>query len=422
MKTLVLSTFGIFCLTQVVHAQGAFINEFSNGASGSKEFIELVVDGGGLCSVDMRGFIFDDNNGDFGAGTGMGIAQGHIRFSSTGPWGAIPTGSIIVIYNAADPNPLMPADDPFDSNSDYVYIIPSNHADLEYCSSVPQASVSTAYTPCTYSNPANWTGIGFANGGDAAQTRDVSGAYFHGVSYGGSLNGGPEGLQVSTAGGTGKFFYFNGSNYRNVANWSVGTVGGSPAETPGAANNATNLSFITNLVCSILPVKFESITCSDQTDHVQVAWTTLSETNCDRYIIERCGLDFSFQAIGTMKGKGYSSERNNYLFRDEDPLDDISFYRLKQIDGNGNSTYSSVQKVERSVSAKPTVQYINGSLHISDCDEDASIHVYDTQGRCLYQGTLTEGVAQTGILQSGIYIVHVHCAYKDHALTFGLID
>ncbi|MEM7039935.1 MAG: hypothetical protein AAF570_23380, partial [Bacteroidota bacterium] len=61
-----------FSSGQMLKGQGAIVYEFSNGTTGSQEYIELVVigpDGNENCGpVDLRGFIVDDNNGDFSCG------------------------------------------------------------------------------------------------------------------------------------------------------------------------------------------------------------------------------------------------------------------------------------------------------------------------------------------------------------------
>ena len=76
----------------------------SNGDSAGREYIELVAIGPpgfeGCGPVDLLGFILDDNNGDFSGGAvpNAGIAFGHIRFSPSGPWSAVPAGAILLIY------------------------------------------------------------------------------------------------------------------------------------------------------------------------------------------------------------------------------------------------------------------------------------------------------------------------------------
>ena len=90
--------------------QSLIINEVSQGPSGSKEYVELLVIPTSTTQncetcMDLRGWIIDDNNGYFSNGPdpGEGIASGAVRFSSSNPfWSCIPIGTIIVIYNSGD--------------------------------------------------------------------------------------------------------------------------------------------------------------------------------------------------------------------------------------------------------------------------------------------------------------------------------
>src|SRR5437868_3595569 len=79
------------------------INEVSQGASGSKEYVELVVVGTPTCTTipcfDLRGYIIDDNNGTFASGAGTGIANGCVKLSNDALWSCVPAGTIILIYN-----------------------------------------------------------------------------------------------------------------------------------------------------------------------------------------------------------------------------------------------------------------------------------------------------------------------------------
>jgi len=103
-----------------------------------------------LAEVNIEGWILDDNNGDFSPINhfkGSGMATGHMRFKNQLPWTDLPVGAIIVIYNAADRDINIPPDDPFDwVNNDCIYILPSNHASLEYCTTLPTAINCTTRT------------------------------------------------------------------------------------------------------------------------------------------------------------------------------------------------------------------------------------------------------------------------------------
>lgn len=71
-------------------AQSVIINEFSQGNGGNKEWIEALVVAG---PVDMRGWGFTD---------GTNALATAAQLSNDTLWSAVPTGTLIVIYNGAD--------------------------------------------------------------------------------------------------------------------------------------------------------------------------------------------------------------------------------------------------------------------------------------------------------------------------------
>lgn len=272
--------------------KGLIINEFSQGVNNAS-YLELVVIGAPATTVDLRGWIIDDNSGIFsgGYGTQLGIADGHIKFSNSCTWEKVPVGSIIVIY-AIDQTGQLPvknttitnlglADDPTDANLDYVYVVGVNLYNTNKCSTaaannyfssdctLPNNTSYDTYTPATYQNPDMAT-VQFRNAGDAVQIRDATGTYYMGLSYG-SKGTSPASTcgtcQINAANhpdyatygsnalyfpGTSNVTYAfqntNSNDYRNVTNWKK-TTAASPnvLETPGLANNAANQAWINSL-------------------------------------------------------------------------------------------------------------------------------------------------------------------------------
>ena len=121
----------LFCIETKAQFQGLIVNEFSQGGSGFKEYIELLVAGTRTCTdstADLRGWIFDDQNGWYGSSNG---SKGHYRFKYDANWKNVPFGSIILIYNAADKNSSITlVNDPTDINDDYTYIVPNTSSYL----------------------------------------------------------------------------------------------------------------------------------------------------------------------------------------------------------------------------------------------------------------------------------------------------
>lgn len=228
------------------------VNEVSNGLSTGKEFIELVVvrKKNDCRPVDLRGYIIDDNNGDFSVdvqGGASGITPGHFRFSSSTAWQSVPVGSIILIYNGDDKNPaIQVADDPTDADNDDVYVLPSS-SDLIVGNSKNPSSNNNSYDP-KEPEIASWLSLSMYDKGDAIQVRTPEGKFMHGISFGSNLriNGGPDDLHLSTLSGKGKGYGFTSGGIRNSSNYfSYETSEGK--ETPGLPNNNANASFISSL-------------------------------------------------------------------------------------------------------------------------------------------------------------------------------
>lgn len=239
--------FALLCLVPALalaQPSGIIVNEFSNGNQGSREYIELLVVGQPCSVLDLRNWIVDDNNGDFGSGGGNGIAPGHLRFANVNAWSAIPVGSLILLYNPNDPNQSISLpDDPTDSNSDQVYVLPIDHTSLEACTDAPTNSDPSYNCTLGYAT-ASWNVLGLRNAGDAVQTRQPNGNYFHGVAYG-NLNGGPDNLHFAGSGGQ-MYFYFEAVDYTDIANFGSADVS-TGGETPGAPNTNANANYISNL-------------------------------------------------------------------------------------------------------------------------------------------------------------------------------
>jgi gliding motility-associated-like protein len=229
-------------LSSEVHAQ-LVVNEFSQGASGNKEYIELVVNGQVTCNnscADIRGWMFDDNNGWYG---GTAISPGCYRFKNDANWSCVPFGAIIVIYNSGDPNANLPADDPTDANNDNVYILPITSTYLEMNNTIPNSGSQT-YPSTGFTAATTWTNLAFNNSNDAVQIIDPANltSAYHAVSYGSGVVA-PVHINGS---GSQKVYYLTNSQYNVSAAWAAGNV---PAnETPGAANSVANATWINGLL------------------------------------------------------------------------------------------------------------------------------------------------------------------------------
>ncbi len=236
-----------------VQAGGLIVNEASNGPSGAKEFYEFVVVGSAgdpTGSVNLDGWILDDNNGEWeGSTSGVGISPGYARFDASSSFvcsalAAMPPGSIIVVYNDGDPNPNLPPDDATDANGDGVYVFQARGACIKTCSGPPD-STDPSYSSCVTAATPSYTPIALRNSGDVAQSRDAGGTLFHGFTYGDITTPYPSGsFSISSSSGSESTFVFSCGDWYSSGNFSRLSA---KLETPGAANDAANQIFLENV-------------------------------------------------------------------------------------------------------------------------------------------------------------------------------
>lgn len=298
---------------------GLIINEVSQGTTGSQEYVELVVvanPNNPTAGVDLTGWIIDDNNQ---AAAGVGTAQGYLAFGAC--YNNVPPGSIIVIYNANDPNPSVPANDPLDANNNGVYIIPHNDATcMAGCNSNP-STTSSSYCPCENGlgpPPDGWQ-IGYRNAGDRVNLLDPGENFVHNFTYG-DVNDAAEDFHFDGNGGGQVYFFDNSTSddWQDFSNWTEISVSGN--QTPGAPNNTDNADFINNIATS----------------------TTAMATLCDSEIPQFCASDGGdlvappsyINPVSICAGIDVAAFTNNFSASDEfDPGTGYTFtYILTQTD------------------------------------------------------------------------------------------
>ena len=93
-----------------------------------------------------------------------------------------------------------------------------------------------------------------------------------------------------------------------------------------------------------LPVKWGSFTASKQGNAALLKWTTVSESNADKFVVERSTDGRTYTAIGEVKAAN-SSNGSSYSLTDNKPFNGNNNYRIKQVDKDGKSDYSDIRSL-----------------------------------------------------------------------------
>ena len=175
-----------------------------------------------------------------------------------------------------------------------------------------------------------------------------------------------------------------------------------------------------------LPIELLSFNVEKEGAKALIKWTTGSELNNDYFVIERSKNGRDFEQVTTVSAAGNSNQAINYHTYDYKPLEGLSYYRLKQVDFNGEYTYSEmipldniiVKGKEKKMSVFPnplTQSELNIHLAGFGNNEQVEVLFMDSYGRIVYSRKVNTMYRDqvyikldlTGKLDKGIYLLNV---------------
>lgn len=96
---------------------------------------------------------------------------------------------------------------------------------------------------------------------------------------------------------------------------------------------------------SPLPLTWLAFSVRLSEGKVMLEWKTTNEVNVKNFEIERSTNGVDFSSIGKTNAFNLSSQINSYRYVDPQPLFNVGFYRIKQVDYDGEFTYSAIKTV-----------------------------------------------------------------------------
>ena len=161
-----------------------------------------------------------------------------------------------------------------------------------------------------------------------------------------------------------------------------------------------------------LPVVFQSFTATSLPEEVLLAWTTATELNNDYFAIERSQDGTDFKEIATVLGAGTTENAQDYRYVDADaPTGTDVFYRLRQVDFDGQFSYSETVTVRLEADAKDALAVFPnpagaGTPVTVRVANDTPVRLLDVTGRewSLPQGTNGRTQLPDGLMP-GLYML-----------------
>lgn len=202
-----------------------------------------------------------------------------------------------------------------------------------------------------------------------------------------------------------KMYYFDGelaginkselqfySSEDNGATWAlIGEDNNDQTNDWVLKNNINKLSRWTLAsLNNALPIKLLSFTATLVSRTTQLQWITAQEINSSYFDVQRSKDGTSFEKLLTSLAHGNSSAQITYNAVDNDPFNGINYYRLKQVDIDGNFSFSPIVQVNvkdgTSFMVFPNPAAAIFYLHINlQAAKKYVIGLYDVNGRMLQQ-------------------------------------
>lgn len=161
-----------------------------------------------------------------------------------------------------------------------------------------------------------------------------------------------------------------------------------------------------------LPIELVYFTATANDRDLDFEWATASESNNDYFIIEESIDGEVWNNLAVVDGAGTSQEQNNYSYSDYS--NESTYFRLKQVDFNGEFTLSNIITVKRNVSSEFEMypNPLNGeSLKLQLPEGSNSVVILSMTGRTVYSLETNDNrnvwIKDLNI-PNGIYLVNVY--------------
>lgn len=221
-----------------------------------------------------------------------------------------------------------------------------------------------------------------------------------------------------------------GSGIDFVFNWNAGEAvslttatlyhysGGWAKQTGTTSSTATSLTYtgytgtfspfgIAN-TNSTLPVTWLGFSVQKQHEQALLTWSTAMEWNNKDFVAEHSTDGNIWETLAIIKAEGNSASTRTYQYLHSNPAEGVNYYRIRQRDNDGKSTFSSIQSLSFEMKANLSVYpnpVTSGALNVN-IKKPGLLTIYSNNGQLVFSKKYTVPGKQLINLQAlskGIY-------------------
>ncbi|WP_159467041.1 T9SS type A sorting domain-containing protein [Dyadobacter sp. 3J3] len=190
-------------------------------------------------------------------------------------------------------------------------------------------------------------------------------------------------------------------------------------------------------VCSVTPLPVNLISFKGEridASRVGLTWETSSETNNAGFEIERSLTGtIDFEKVGFVDGGGTVAKNKTYAFSDLFSNENVTYYRLKQLDYDGSFEYSRIIAVNGfrelltfiTIPNPGTQNNTFFQIAGNDASGEIDLTILDSKGQVLYKNNRLKvrndkqiALGRLPKLTAGLYIAKIICAGQQSTASF----
>ena len=169
-------------------------------------------------------------------------------------------------------------------------------------------------------------------------------------------------------------------------------------------------------VLGALPVTWSYIKAELQNKNGLISWGTTTEINTKEFAIEYSANGINFKPIGTQIAAGNSSSNMDYAYTHVNLPSGLNYYRIKQIDNNGQYKYSEIVTLLNKNGLKNNLLAPNPAsnysiLILNKPANNTVVNIYNNTGQLMKKITVANGLEfyslDVSTFAKGKYLVEI---------------
>lgn len=169
-----------------------------------------------------------------------------------------------------------------------------------------------------------------------------------------------------------------------------------------------------------LPVKGLRLQLTEVNNYAHIYFSTVQEFKTDHFIVERSGDGLRFDTLVTLQTKapkGYSTTPLYYTYTDPKRMNGKVYYRVVQVDQNGDYSYSSVESLQgtdtrtgETIHIFPNPATTQIQIQLDHVGSKTKLEVYSVTGVLMLDKAISQQTQATISLDkwpAGMYIIVV---------------